>query len=77
MPDYEIRVRGHLAPRLDDWFSGLTLTAQPDGTTVLHGPLTDQSELHGVLRRLSDLGIPLVSLRPIPPDPHHPPRSSP
>jgi hypothetical protein len=70
---YEIRVTGHLAPRWDDWFAGLTLTADPDGTTVLRGPLVDQSELHGVLRRLSDLGLSLVSLRSTPPDPHsHP-----
>jgi hypothetical protein len=59
---YEIRVKGHLASRWADWFDGMTLSPQPDGTTVLHGPVTDQSELHGLLRRLSDLGLSLVSL---------------
>jgi hypothetical protein len=72
MTDYEIRVTGHLAPRWADWFAGLTLTVDPDGTTVLRGRLADQAALHGVLRRLSDLGLPLVSLRSIPPHPHQP-----
>ena len=62
---YEISVKGHLAPRWADWFDGMTLTADDDnGTTVIHGPVADQSELHGLLRRLSDLGLPLVSLTP-------------
>jgi hypothetical protein len=66
---YEIRVRGHLAPRWADWFDGMTLTSRPDGTTVLDGPVTDQAELHGLLRRLSDLGLPLVSLSSSGPSP--------
>ena len=62
-PDhYEIRIKGHLAPRWTDWFDGMTLTARDDGTTLIHGPVADQSELHGLLRRLSDLGLPLISL---------------
>ncbi|MGV1010385.1 MAG: hypothetical protein ACOYBY_17585 [Dermatophilaceae bacterium] len=69
---YEIRVKGHLAPRWAGWFDGLTLTAQDDGTTVIRGLLADQSELHGLLRRLGDLGLPLISLTPIDPsDPAH------
>ena len=72
MTDYEIRVTGHLAPRWADWFAGFTLSADPDGTTVLRGHHVDQAALHGVLRRLSDLGLPLVSLRSTPPDPHQP-----
>jgi len=67
---YEIRVRGHLATRWADWFDGMTLTARDDGTTVIRGRLADQSELHGVLRRLSDLGLPLVSLTPTDPPDH-------
>jgi hypothetical protein len=64
-PDrYEIRVKGHLADRWAAWFDGMTLTRQADGTTVLHGPVTDQSALHGLLRKVSDLGLPLVSVTP-------------
>ncbi len=66
---YEIRVRGHLAPRWADWFDGMTLTSRQDGTTVLEGPVTDQAELHGLLRRLGDLGLPLVSLSSSGPSP--------
>ncbi len=65
-PDrYDIRVTGHLAQRWTDWFDGMTLTPQNDGTTVIHGPVADQSALHGLLRKLSDLGLPLVSVKPI------------
>jgi hypothetical protein len=60
---YEIRLRGRLADHWDARFDGLTLTTLDDGTTVLRGPLADQAALHGVLRRLADLGIPLLSLR--------------
>jgi hypothetical protein len=59
---YEIRVMGHLADRWAAWFDGMTLTRQPDGTTVLHGPVADQSALHGLLRKVDDLGLPLVSV---------------
>jgi hypothetical protein len=64
-PDrYEIRVKGHLADRWAAWFDGMTLTRQADGTTLLHGPVADQSALHGLLRRISDLGLPLLSVTP-------------
>ena len=66
---YEIRVKGHLGTRWAAWFDGLTLTAEDDGTTVIRGPVVDQAALHGVLQKLRDVGIPLVSLMPIPPDP--------
>jgi hypothetical protein len=59
---YEIRVTGHLAPRWAAFFDGMTLTAHDDGTTVIEGPVADQSALHGLLRKLSDLGLPLVSV---------------
>jgi hypothetical protein len=65
---YEIRVRGHLAARWVAWFDGMTLTALDDGTTVIHGPVTDQAALHGLLRKLSDIGLPLVSVTPVDPD---------
>ena len=64
---YDIRVRGHLDPRWGAWFDGLSLTRHGDGTTVLHGPVADQSALHGVLQRLRDLGVPLVSVLAAPP----------
>ena len=63
-PRYEIRVQGHLAARWAAWFDGMTLTRQPDGTTVIHGPVADQAALHGLLRKVSDLGLPLVSVTP-------------
>jgi hypothetical protein len=64
-PDrYAIRVRGHLADRWAAWFDGMTLSRRADGTTVLDGPVVDQSALHGLLRKVSDLGLPLVSVTP-------------
>jgi hypothetical protein len=66
-PDrYEIRVKGHLGDRWAAWFDGMTLTRRPDGTTVLDGSVADQSALHGLLRKVSDLGLPLVSVIPTP-----------
>lgn len=64
---YEIRVRGRLAPRWAARFDGMTLTARDDGTSVISGPVADQSALHGLLRTLSDLGLPLVSVTPTAP----------
>ena len=61
---YEIRVAGHLAPRWAAFFEGMTLTLEDDGTTVISGPVADQSALHGLLRKLGDLGLPLVSVTP-------------
>lgn len=59
---YEIRVRGHLAARWSAWFDGLSLTHQSDGTTVISGPIADQAALHGLLQKLRDAGIPLISI---------------
>jgi hypothetical protein len=61
---YEIRVKGHLADRWAAWFDGMILTPQGDGTTLLRGLVADQSALHGLLRKVSDLGLPLVSVTP-------------
>jgi hypothetical protein len=66
---YAIRVQGHLEPRWATWFDGLTLTAENDGVTCLHGPVTDQAALHGLLQRLRDLGLPLLSVLPDDPRP--------
>jgi hypothetical protein len=62
VPEYEIRVAGRLDARWSAWLDGLRLIAGDDGTTVLRGPVVDQAALHGLLRKLHDLGIPLVSL---------------
>ncbi len=62
---YAIHVRGHLEQRWVGWFDGLTVDRRSDGTTVLSGPVVDQSALHGLLERLRDLGVPLISLTPV------------
>lgn len=66
---YEIRLAGHLDQRWAEWFDGLTLTQQGDGTTVLHGPVVDQAALHGLLQKVRDLGLPLVSVTQVAPEP--------
>jgi hypothetical protein len=68
IPQYEIRVKGHLGHRWAAWFDGLSLTALDDGTTVISGSVVDQAALHGLLHKLRDVGIPLVSLILLPPD---------
>ena len=68
---YEITVSGRLSPRWSAWFEGLDVTASDDGTTVISGPLADQSALHGLLQKLRDLGLPLLSLTKLPTDPSH------
>lgn len=59
---YEIRVDGYLDAQWQDWFDGLTVTREEDGTTLLFGPVPDQPALYGILRRVRDLGLPLVSV---------------
>ncbi len=61
-PVYQIRVRGRLGPRWTDWFAGLTITPDGNGDTLLTGPVADQAALHGLLRRVRDLGLPLLSV---------------
>lgn len=67
---YEIRLHGHLDPRWSAWFDGLTLTTNSDGTTAIRGPVADQAALHGLLQKVRDAGLPLISLAPV--DPGHP-----
>jgi hypothetical protein len=62
---YEVRIAGRLDPSWSGWFADFTLTPESDGTTTLHGTIADQSELHGVLARIRDLGLPLVSVVPV------------
>ncbi len=64
---YEIRVEGHLGARWAAWFDGLSLSPDDDGITVIRGPLVDQAALHGLLLKLRDVGLPLISLTPLPP----------
>jgi hypothetical protein len=59
---YEIRLAGHLDAHWDAWFDGLTVSPAGDGTTVISGPVADQAALHGLLQRVRDLGLPLVSV---------------
>ena len=66
---YEIRVRGHLDARWASQFEGLTITLEEDGDTLLTGPIIDQAALHGLLKKVRDLGLPLVSVSPVEPDP--------
>jgi len=64
---YEIRIKGHLDGRWADWFGGLTITLEENGDTLLIGPVTDQAALHGLLRKVRDLGLPLLSVNRIEP----------
>src|SRR6266498_5489941 len=59
---YEIRIKGHLDARWAAWFGGLTITREDNGDTLLTGPVVDQAALHGLLRKVRDLGMPLISV---------------
>ena len=59
---YQIRLRGHLGPQWKDWLGGLSITLEDNGDTLLAGPVADQAALHGLLRKVRDLGLPLLSV---------------
>src|ERR1700682_2456883 len=59
---YQIRIKGHLGSEWTDWFGGLTITLEDNGETLLTGPVVDQAALHGVLRKVRDVGTPLLSV---------------
>ena len=59
---YQVRIKGHLGPQWADWFGGLTITLEDNGNTLLTGPVVDQAALHGLLRKVRDLGLPLISI---------------
>jgi hypothetical protein len=74
---YEIRLKGHLDSRWAAWFDGLSLTNESDGTTIIHGPVADQAALYGLLQKVRDIGLPLVSVTQVQPDKPDCPPSSP
>jgi hypothetical protein len=59
---YQIRIKGHLSRQWMDWFEGLTITLEDNGDTLLTGPVIDQAALHGLLRKVRDLGLPLLAV---------------
>ena len=62
---YQIRIEGHLGRQWSDWFGALTITLEDNGDTLLTGPVIDQAALHGLLRKVRDLGMPLVSVNQV------------
>ena len=74
---YEIRLKGHLDSRWAAWFDGLSLTKSSDGTTIICGPVADQAALHGLLQKVRDLGLPLISITHAEPDQPSGPDNSP
>jgi hypothetical protein len=64
---YQIRIKGHLGRQWTDWFEGLAITLEDNGETLLTGSVVDQAALHGVLRKVRDLGIPLLSVNRVTP----------
>jgi hypothetical protein len=62
---YQIRVKGHLGHRWSDWFEGLTITLEENGDTLLTGLVSDQAALHGLLKKVRDLGLPLLSVNSV------------
>lgn len=59
---YQIRIKGHLGSQWTEWFEGLTITLEADGDTLLTGTVIDQAALHGLLKKVRDLGMPLLSV---------------
>jgi len=64
---YQIRIKGHLDPRWTEWFGGLTIALEDNGDTLLTGPVVDQAALHGLLRKVRDLGMRLISVTSVEP----------
>jgi len=62
---YEIRIEGHLGCQWTEWFGGLTITLEDNGDTRLTGPVVDQAALHGLLKKVRDLGLPLLSVNQV------------
>jgi hypothetical protein len=66
---YQIRLKGHLDAQWTDWFAGLTVSLEENGDTLLTGPVADQAALHGLFKKIRDLGLPLISVLSVEPDP--------
>lgn len=64
---YQIKIKGHLGDQWTDWFEGLVITLDDNGHTLLTGPVVDQAALHGLLKKVRDLGMPLISVDPVNP----------
>jgi hypothetical protein len=62
---YQIRIKGHLGQQWTEWFDGLTITLVENGDTLITGPVIDQAALHGLIKKVRDLGMPLVSVDPV------------
>ena len=75
--NYHIRVKGHLDSQWSDWFGQVTLTAEANGNTLITSPPMDQAALYGLLKKVRDLGMPLLSVVRIEPDPPDAPESKP
>ncbi len=65
---YQIRIKGHLGRQWSSWFEGLSITLEANGDTLLTGSVADQAALHGLLKKVRDLGLPLIAVNPIEPD---------
>ena len=65
---YEIRVEGTLDEHWSAWFDGMQVTSEPDGVTLIAGPVTDHAALHGLLAKIRDLGLPLISVHRVDPE---------
>jgi hypothetical protein len=65
---YQIRIKGRLGREWSDWFGGLTITALDNGETLLTGAVVDQAALHGLLKHMRDIGLPLLSINRVPPN---------
>lgn len=61
----QIRISGHLDPQWSQWFEGFKITLQEDGSTLITGPVADQAALHGLIRKIRDLGMTLISVNPL------------
>jgi hypothetical protein len=66
---YAIRIKGHLGHQWTDWFGEVTFTLEDNGDTLITGPVVDQAALHGLLKKVRDLGMPLISVNGVEPDP--------
>ncbi len=73
---YQIRVKSHLGSEWTDWFDGLCITLEENGDTLLTGPVIDQAALHGLLKKVRDLGMPLISVNQVQVDEFHPENES-